>query len=241
METFSMLLALYRSPVNSPHKGQWRGALMFSLISVWINGWINNREAGDLRRYRVHSDVTVMKPRIKLLKPSDAYMHRVRHICISKLTIIGLDNGLSPRWWQVIIWISVGILLIGALGTNFSEILIEVQTFSPKKIPLKTSSVKCCPFHLGLNVLSHLYFMFILYPIYYAMSWKTTTTLEGVTRAWHIKINFPIRLWKICYFFKTDYIPFGVKLSQNPLAWMAVLLAPGNWKCHLQNVISMIR
>ena len=47
-------------PVNSPHKGQWRGALMFSLICVWINGWVNNREAGDLRRYRAHYDVTVM-------------------------------------------------------------------------------------------------------------------------------------------------------------------------------------
>ena len=50
-----------RSPVNSPHKGQWRGALMFSL-SVWKNGWVNNREAGDLRRHRAHYDVTVMCP-----------------------------------------------------------------------------------------------------------------------------------------------------------------------------------
>ena len=51
---------IHRSPVNSPHKGQWRGALMFSLICVWINGWVNNREAGDLRRYRAHYDVIVM-------------------------------------------------------------------------------------------------------------------------------------------------------------------------------------
>ena len=51
---------VHRSPVNSPHKGQWRGALMFSLICVWINGWVNNREAGDLRRHRAHYDVTVM-------------------------------------------------------------------------------------------------------------------------------------------------------------------------------------
>ena len=64
METFSVLLAIcrgiHRSPVNSPHKGQWRGASMFSLICVWINGWVNNREAGDFRRYRAHYDVTVM-------------------------------------------------------------------------------------------------------------------------------------------------------------------------------------
>ena len=48
------------SPVNSPHKGQWRGALVFALICVWINGWVNNHEAGDLRRYSAHYDVTVM-------------------------------------------------------------------------------------------------------------------------------------------------------------------------------------
>ena len=51
---------IHRSPVNSPHKGQWHRALMFSLICVWINAWVNNREAGDLRRFRVHYDVSVM-------------------------------------------------------------------------------------------------------------------------------------------------------------------------------------
>ena len=51
---------IYRSLVNSLHKGQWRGALMFSLICVWIKGWLNNREAGDLRRHRAHYDVILM-------------------------------------------------------------------------------------------------------------------------------------------------------------------------------------
>ena len=64
METFSTLLALCTGnspvPVNSPHKGQWRGALMFSLIYAWINDWVNNREAGDLKRHRGHYDVNVM-------------------------------------------------------------------------------------------------------------------------------------------------------------------------------------
>ena len=55
---------IHRSPVNSPHKGQWRGALMFSLICAWLNGWVNNREAGDLRRRRAHYDVTVMYMRL---------------------------------------------------------------------------------------------------------------------------------------------------------------------------------
>ena len=51
---------IHRSPVNSPHKGQWRGALIFTLICARINVWVNNREAGDLRRNRVHYDVIVM-------------------------------------------------------------------------------------------------------------------------------------------------------------------------------------
>ena len=52
---------IHRSPVNSPHKGRWRGALMFTLIYVWINGYVNSREAGDLRRYCAHYGVAVME------------------------------------------------------------------------------------------------------------------------------------------------------------------------------------
>ena len=51
---------IHWSPVNSPHKGQWRGAFLISLICAWINGWVNNRKACDLRRHRVHYDITVM-------------------------------------------------------------------------------------------------------------------------------------------------------------------------------------
>ena len=78
------------------------------------------------------------------------------HICISKLTIIGSDNGLSPGRRQAIIWTNAGILLIWTLGTNFSEILIEIYTFSLKKMHLKMSSGKWRPFCLGLNVLTSL-------------------------------------------------------------------------------------
>ena len=64
MDTFSALLAICaginRTPVNFPHKGQWFGALMFSLICVWIYGRLNNHEAGDLRRYRTHYEVIAM-------------------------------------------------------------------------------------------------------------------------------------------------------------------------------------
>ena len=78
---------------------------------------------------------------------------RVTHTCVRELTTNDSDNGLSPGRRQAIIWTNAGILLIGPLGTNFSEILIEIQTFSLKKIRLKMSSAKCCSFRLGLNVL----------------------------------------------------------------------------------------
>ena len=67
---------------------------------------------------------------------------QVTHICVGNLTIIGSDNGLSPGRHQAIIWTNAGILLIGLLGTNFSEILIRIQTFSFKKMHSKMSSGK---------------------------------------------------------------------------------------------------
>ena len=76
------------------------------------------------------------------------------HICVSKLTILGPDNGLSPGRRQAIIWTNGGILLIGPLGTNFSEFLIVIQTFSFTKMHLQMSSAKWRPFCLGLNVLN---------------------------------------------------------------------------------------
>ena len=69
-------------------------------------------------------------------------------------TIMDSDNGLSPGRRQVIIWTNAGILLIGPLGTNFSEILIEIQTFSLTKIRLEISSANCRQFCIGLNMLT---------------------------------------------------------------------------------------
>ena len=79
---------------------------------------------------------------------------RAVHIYASKLTIIASDNDLSPGRRQAIIWNNAGILSIGCLGTNFSEILIEILTFSFKKMHFKVSSAKRQPFCLGLNELT---------------------------------------------------------------------------------------
>ena len=80
---------IHRSPVTSPQKGQWRGALMFSLICVWINDWVNNRQAGDLRRYRLHYDVIVM------------YFKKLPTVKMSYLTYFHSDFvKLSTVWWD---------------------------------------------------------------------------------------------------------------------------------------------
>ena len=79
---------------------------------------------------------------------------RVTYIWVSKITIIGSDNGLSPGGCQAIIWTNAGILLIGQLGTNPGQIVIGIQAFSLKKMHLKVSSVKWRPFCLSLNVLA---------------------------------------------------------------------------------------
>ena len=92
-------------------------------------------------------------PRSLLAQLYLTHWGRVTNICVGNLTIIGSDNGLSPGRRQAIIWTNAGILLIGPLRTNFSEILIGIHMFSSKKMHLKISSAKWRPFCLGLNVL----------------------------------------------------------------------------------------
>ena len=89
-----------------------------------------------------------------LVKNSFTLTHwgRVTHICVSKLTIIDSDNGLSPGQRQAVVRTNVGILLILTWRTHFSEISSEIQTFSFKQMHSKMSSANCQPFCLGLNV-----------------------------------------------------------------------------------------
>ena len=80
------------------------------------------------------------------------------HICVSNLNIIGSDNDLKPGRGQANIETNAGILFIAPLGTNSSEIVIGIQTFSFRKMHLKMMFVKWRPFCLGLNVLGWLAF-----------------------------------------------------------------------------------
>ena len=102
METFSALLALCAG--NSPHKCKWRGALMFFLIFAWIIGWVNSREAGDLKRHRAQYDVTIWRSRYQWIKyvktehiqmvlslyVGPAYFGQTRSISVSR----------QVTWWR---------------------------------------------------------------------------------------------------------------------------------------------
>ena len=80
-------------------------------------------------------------------------------MCVNKFPIIGLDDGLSPDWHQAISWTNAGIVLIGPLGTNLGEILVEIHIFSSNETYLKMPSAKCRSFCLGLNALMEGYFL----------------------------------------------------------------------------------
>ena len=90
------LRGIHRCPVNSPSKGQWRGALMFTLICARINGWVNNREAGDLRCNRAHYDVIVM-----IALPGTSIHWAVRRlIARSRHEAVRLDVLMSISLWN---------------------------------------------------------------------------------------------------------------------------------------------
>ena len=91
-----------------------------------------------------------------MIQQSITHWGRVTHIWVSKLNIINSDNGLSFARCQAIVWTNAGILLIGPLWTNFSDMSIEIHIFSFKKIHMKMLSVKWQPFCLSLNVLNEI-------------------------------------------------------------------------------------
>ena len=100
----------------------------------------------------------------------------MKHTCAGKLTIIGSDNALSPGRRQAIIWTNAWILLIVPLGTNISEIIIAIETFSFTKMHLKISSAKWRPFCLGLNVLM------VRMGLCWYDTWQTLTMQSNLSR-----------------------------------------------------------
>ena len=126
---------------NTTHDGQ------LQLPTPWFSQW----QIDGLMQKRCNSIANALSYVFLVW----THWGRVTHICVSKIIIIGSDNGLSPGRRQAIIWTNARILSIGPLGTNFSEILFEIQICSFNKMHFEMSCVKWHPFCLGLNVLTH--------------------------------------------------------------------------------------
>ena len=117
---------IQRSPVNSLHKGQWRGALMFSLIYAWTNGWVNNREAGYLRRHHAHYNVIgIWRPgndqfwskwAIYCTVPSEIWQMTLKYNRTPVLTYFKISASFRSHWWiqnwvtvrTRLIWVQIG-------------------------------------------------------------------------------------------------------------------------------------
>ena len=79
---------IHQSPVDPPHNGQWRGALMLSLIRAWTHGWVNDPDVGDLRNHRAHYDVTLML----FMLASLVLIQRYVHSSSDKVTLKNMGN-----------------------------------------------------------------------------------------------------------------------------------------------------
>ena len=148
---------------------------------------------------------------LNTLRANDAY------ICVSKLTTIGSDNGLSPDRRKAIIWTNDGILLIGLVGTNFSETLVETLKFSFKKMHLKVSSAKWRRFSLGLIVLrikNHWNFNKSIRIFLQNIVYKMTAVL----------------VWRMAYAW-SKLCDWTVNKQCNPFYWYGLTLIPA-WISH---------
>ena len=138
---WTFVQAICWSPVNSPHEGQWRWALMFSLICARINGWVNNREAGDLRRHRAHYDVIVtLNTRCGILLRVTG--QPVYHV-IDRKSISFLNNLFLRDYFQI--WVSRLYLQQGLLCAMISLLdhWFLAQLFTYKNCTRVSASVIC--------------------------------------------------------------------------------------------------
>ena len=111
----SLCAGIHRWPVSSPHKGQWRAALIFSLICTRINGWMNNGEAGDLRRHRAHYDVVIM----------------LLLICICMLEAISIFHTTVTTWFNPLKVVILSVWIISALVGSCNQ---NAKYFSQENI-----------------------------------------------------------------------------------------------------------
>ena len=148
METFSTLLAFcsgnHRSTVNSQYKGQWRGALMFSLICAWTNSWTNNGDASDLRCHHAHY-VNVMHliwacytetdhfPATRII---ELFSHRVLLLC--KSNCIAAQNPVEHT-----VCVGLGVVMVNTGNAEVTRLLNEAHAENPHHRSLWSQSTPC--------------------------------------------------------------------------------------------------
>ena len=140
---------IHRWLVNSPHKGQRREALLFSFICAWTNDWINNRDAGDLRRYRSHYDVTVM-PQIRWSLSIYPYFTRMSHQSISHKSISAIDEAPQEYPTYSKIGYATPIFFLNILTSYWKKCLLSNSYVRPLSLlsPCIGPIWKCTSFHV---------------------------------------------------------------------------------------------
>ena len=106
---------IHRSPVNSPHKGQWPGALIFSLICTWTNDWVNNRDGGDLRCNHTHYDLSLMICQlisirisaVEMRLTSDYLSYAMVIHSLSKMTFFYWNRWIFLSYWNTYVFIMI--------------------------------------------------------------------------------------------------------------------------------------
>ena len=157
-----------------------------------LKAWLKRTQKG----VNLMPEGSVLAPSVYIIVENATHIltlwGRVTHICIGNLTIIGSDNGLSPGRRQAIIWTNAAILLIGPIGTNFSEILIKIITFIFKKMSSKLSSGKRRPSCLGLNVLTQ-WGMNKMVAIFQMTVWNAFSSMQIIVFGFRYYWRFSLR------------------------------------------------
>ena len=213
METFSALhfpRGIHRSPVNSTHKGQWRGTLIFSLICARINGWVNNREAGDLRCHRAHDDVTVM-----IWSHLEVIASRIGSELSLLLDIRQVDVDQVVRYVDRHSSWLVHINLPGAHFTNSDKWSMYIYEYKFNKKPCMVLAKKISPRHfvISQNLSQHIAFS----PKNEALSICSILRLpqrDAISRR-HFQIQF--RVWKSSCFnlYFTEIYSYCLTISHH--------------------------
>ena len=147
--SWPIVRGIHRSPVNSPHKGQWRGALMFYLIWAWINGWVNNRDPGDLRCQCTYNDVTVNMTTLEVFIPrkyaaapnlTATYYYQPH---MTNIPIISLRSDTSTKYDNILCFHYQPMSIMMSWHGNSSPIAGPLWWEST---PIRASNVKLCWF-----------------------------------------------------------------------------------------------